>query len=42
MQPGAAAPGKQGVDVTPRAVARIRSAMAKEGIDLTKIEWAAH
>jgi iron-sulfur cluster assembly protein len=32
MQPGATAPGKQGVDVTPRAVARIRSAMAKEGI----------
>ena len=29
--PGATA-GKQGVDVTPRAVARIRTAMAKEGI----------
>jgi iron-sulfur cluster assembly protein len=31
VRPGAAAP-KQGVEVTPRAVARIRSAMAKEGI----------
>jgi iron-sulfur cluster assembly protein len=32
VQPGATTPGKQGVDVTPRAVVRIRSAMAKEGI----------
>jgi len=32
LQPAATAAGKQGVDVTPRAVARIRSAMAKEGI----------
>jgi iron-sulfur cluster assembly protein len=29
-------PAKQGVDVTPRAVARIRSAMAKEGISPTE------
>ena len=36
VQPGATAPGKQGVDVTPRAVARIRSAMAKEGISPTE------
>ncbi|HZD45991.1 MAG TPA: iron-sulfur cluster assembly accessory protein [Acidobacteriaceae bacterium] len=35
-QPGATTPGKQGVDVTPRAVARIRSAMAKEGISPTE------
>ena len=32
VRPAASAAGKQGVDVTPRAVARIRSAMAKEGI----------
>ena len=32
VQPAASAAGKQGVQVTPRAVARIRSAMAKEGI----------
>src|SRR6201999_2903231 len=32
VQPAASAAGKQGVKVTPRAVARIRSAMAKEGI----------
>jgi iron-sulfur cluster assembly protein len=32
VQPVATAAGKAGVDVTPRAVARIRSAMAKEGI----------
>jgi iron-sulfur cluster assembly protein len=32
VQPGATTPGKRGVDVTPRAVARIRSAMVKEGI----------
>jgi iron-sulfur cluster assembly protein len=36
VQPGATTPGKQGVDVTPRAVARIRSAMAKEGISPTE------
>jgi iron-sulfur cluster assembly protein len=36
VQSGAATPGKQGVDVTPRAVARIRSAMAKEGISPTE------
>ena len=35
-QPGATIPGKEGVDVTPRAVARIRSAMAKEGISPTE------
>ncbi len=32
VRPAASPGGKQGVDVTPRAVARIRSAMAKEGI----------
>ena len=32
VQPAESAAGKQGVQVTPRAVARIRSAMAKEGI----------
>jgi iron-sulfur cluster assembly protein len=32
VQPVATAAGKAGVDVTPRAVVRIRSAMAKEGI----------
>jgi iron-sulfur cluster assembly protein len=32
VRPQAAAAPKQGVDVTPRAVARIRSAMVKEGI----------
>ena len=32
VRPGAAAAPKQGVDVTPRAVARIRTAMVKEGI----------
>jgi iron-sulfur cluster assembly protein len=32
VRPAASPAGKQGVDVTPRAVARIRSAMAKEGI----------
>jgi iron-sulfur cluster assembly protein len=31
-RPAASPAGKQGVDVTPRAVVRIRSAMAKEGI----------
>ena len=31
-RPASSPAGKQGVDVTPRAVARIRSAMAKEGI----------
>jgi iron-sulfur cluster assembly protein len=31
-QPAASVAGKQGVQVTPRAVARIRSAMVKEGI----------
>ena len=36
VQPGATTPGKQGVDVTPRAVARIRSAMLKEGISPTE------
>src|ERR1700742_2081563 len=36
VQPGSTTPGKQGVDVTPRAVARIRSAMAKEGISPTE------
>ena len=36
VQPGARKPGKQGVDVTPRAVARIRSAMLKEGISPTE------
>jgi len=32
IQPAATAAGKQGVELTPRAVARVRSAMAKEGI----------
>jgi iron-sulfur cluster assembly protein len=32
VRPASSAAGKQGVDVTPRAVVRIRSAMAKEGI----------
>jgi iron-sulfur cluster assembly protein len=32
VRPASSAAGKQGVDVTPRAVARIRSAIAKEGI----------
>jgi iron-sulfur cluster assembly protein len=32
VRPASSAAGKHGVDVTPRAVARIRSAMAKEGI----------
>jgi iron-sulfur cluster assembly protein len=32
VRPAASPAAKQGVDVTPRAVARIRSAMAKEGI----------
>jgi iron-sulfur cluster assembly protein len=36
VRPGATAAVKQGVDVTPRAVARIRSAMAKEGISPTE------
>jgi iron-sulfur cluster assembly protein len=36
VQQGATTPGKQGVDVTPRAVVRIRSAMAKEGISPTE------
>ena len=30
--PAASAAGKRGVELTPRAVARVRSAMAKEGI----------
>jgi iron-sulfur cluster assembly protein len=36
VRPAASPAGKQGVDVTPRAVARIRSAMAKEGISPTE------
>jgi iron-sulfur cluster assembly protein len=36
VRPRATAAVKQGVDVTPRAVARIRSAMAKEGISPTE------
>lgn len=32
VQPAATAAGKPGVELTPRAVARVRSAMAKEGI----------
>jgi iron-sulfur cluster assembly protein len=32
IQPAAAAAGKQGVELTPRAIVRVRSAMAKEGI----------
>jgi iron-sulfur cluster assembly protein len=32
IQPAATAAGKQGVELTPRAVTRVRSAMAKEGI----------
>jgi iron-sulfur cluster assembly protein len=36
VRPAASAAGKQGVEVTPRAVARIRSAMAKEGISPTE------
>jgi iron-sulfur cluster assembly protein len=32
VRPAAPAAGKQGVELTPRAVARVRSAMAKEGI----------
>jgi iron-sulfur cluster assembly protein len=36
VRPAASVAGKQGVDVTPRAVARIRSAMAKEGISPTE------
>jgi iron-sulfur cluster assembly protein len=32
IEPAATAAGKQGVELTPRAVARVRSAMAKEGI----------
>jgi iron-sulfur cluster assembly protein len=35
LQPAAGAVGKQGVELTPRAVARVRSAMAKEGISPT-------
>ncbi len=35
VQPGVHTPGKQGVELTPRAVARVRSAMAKEGISPT-------
>ena len=31
IQPAATAAGKQGVELTPRAVTRVRSAMAKEG-----------
>ena len=36
VRPAASAAGKQSVDVTPRAVARIRSAMVKEGISPTE------
>src|ERR1700758_4676079 len=41
VQPAATAagkqgPAKQGVDLTPRAIARVRSAMAKEGISPTE------
>ena len=36
VRPATPATGKQGVDVTARAVARIRSAMAKEGISPTE------
>jgi iron-sulfur cluster assembly protein len=36
LHPAVPAAGKQGVEVTPRAVARIRSAMAKEGISASE------
>ena len=39
---GADSPAVKGIEVTPKAIARIRIAMQQEGIDLTKIEWAAH
>src|ERR1700760_2799250 len=35
LQPAATTAGKQGVELTPRAVARVRVAMAKEGISPT-------
>ena len=36
LQPAATTAGKQGVELTPRAVARVRIAMAKEGISPTE------
>jgi iron-sulfur cluster assembly protein len=36
LQPAANTAGKQGGELTPRAVARVRSAMAKEGISPTE------
>ena len=39
--PSAPKPPAKGIQVTDRAIARIKSAMAKEGIDLKSVSWAA-